>query len=83
MTTVCKPTAFSSTKKQPTVYLQVSYVPQKIGEYFLSKVKFGQCMSISCVTAAFYNQLTNTTKSAFFIYKLLQNLYTTSHCQHL
>lgn len=41
MTTVCKPTAFSSTKKLPTVYLWVSYVTQKIGEYFLSKVKLG------------------------------------------
>jgi hypothetical protein len=41
VTTVCRPTVFSSTKKLSTVYLWVSHVPQKIGEYFLNNVKFG------------------------------------------
>ena len=77
-TTVCRPNTFSSTKILPTVYLWVSYVPQKVGEYFLSKVKFG---GNACIVRVW--QLSNTTKSAFLTDKLLQNVYSTSHCQHL
>jgi hypothetical protein len=81
MTTVCRATAFSSSKKQPTVYLWVSFVPQRIDEYFLSKVKFGGSARM-CDNRILQSAL-KYYKIGILIVKLLQNSYSTSHCQHL